>query len=68
MESGASNLFFIIKDKGRKKLITHPLDGCILPGITRDSILKLNDSEKTFKDYDVEVREFKIPEFISRFE
>lgn len=36
-ESGASNIFFLLRDE----LVTPPLDGTILPGITRDSVLQL---------------------------
>jgi branched-chain amino acid aminotransferase len=36
-EVGTSNVFFVIDDE----LITPPLAGTILPGITRDSVLKL---------------------------
>ena len=36
-EVGTSNIFFFIKDE----LVTPPLAGTILPGITRDSVLKL---------------------------
>lgn len=36
-EVGTSNIFFVIGDK----LITSPLTGSILPGITRDSVLQL---------------------------
>ena len=36
-EVGTSNIFFVIKDE----LITPPLEGSILPGITRDSVLQL---------------------------
>lgn len=36
-EVGTSNIFFLIKDE----LITPPLGGTILPGITRDSTIKL---------------------------
>ena len=36
-EVGTSNAFFVINDQ----LITPPLGGSILPGITRDSVLKL---------------------------
>ena len=42
LESGASNLFVVLeKDDGKKILVTHPLDGSILPGVTRDSIIIL---------------------------
>src|ERR1700761_4237168 len=42
-EVGTMNLFVAMKNKetGRKELITAPLDGTILPGITRDSVLDL---------------------------
>ena len=36
-EVGTSNIFFVIDDE----LITPPLTGTILPGITRDSVLQL---------------------------
>lgn len=40
VEVGASNIFFVMKDKnGKKELLTPELDGLILPGVTRDSIL-----------------------------
>ncbi|KGO33807.1 branched-chain amino acid aminotransferase [Desulfobulbus sp. Tol-SR] len=39
-EVGTSNIFFLIDDE----LITPPLEGSILGGITRDSVLKLADS------------------------
>jgi len=40
---GTMNLFMAIKNKetGQKELITAPLDGTILEGVTRDSILSL---------------------------
>ncbi|KAI1141812.1 branched-chain-amino-acid aminotransferase [Hypoxylon sp. FL0543] len=42
-EVGTMNLFVAIKNKetGQKELITAPLDGTILEGVTRDSILHL---------------------------
>jgi branched-chain amino acid aminotransferase len=53
-ECGAMNLFFVFKRPqaagssssssrrgGSLELVTPPLDGTILPGITRDSILQL---------------------------
>lgn len=36
-EVGTSNIFFLIEDE----LITPPLEGTILPGVTRDSVLQL---------------------------
>ncbi|OAX33734.1 branched-chain amino acid aminotransferase II [Rhizopogon vinicolor AM-OR11-026] len=41
-EVGTMNLFVVIKDRdGVTELITPPLDGMILPGVTRDSVLTL---------------------------
>ncbi|KAI0965302.1 branched-chain amino acid aminotransferase [Xylaria arbuscula] len=42
-EVGTMNLFVAIRDKetGQKELVTAPLDGTILEGVTRDSILSL---------------------------
>ncbi|EPQ63513.1 BgtA-20356 [Blumeria graminis f. sp. tritici] len=42
-EAGTMNLFVVLKDKktGQKEICTAPLDGTILEGITRDSILSL---------------------------
>ena len=46
------------------ELITHPLDGCILPGITRDSIINLVPDH--LKNVYVKERSFTIDEFIDR--
>ena len=41
-EVGTMNLFVCLKDKdGQKELVTAPLDGTILEGVTRDSVLTL---------------------------
>ncbi|KAK8015001.1 branched-chain-amino-acid aminotransferase [Apiospora arundinis] len=42
-EVGTMNMFVAMKNKetGQKELLTAPLDGTILPGVTRDSILAL---------------------------
>jgi len=41
-EVGTMNLFLLMKnEKGEKELVTPPLDGSILPGVTRDSIISL---------------------------
>lgn len=51
-ETGAAN-FILIKDK---QIITKKLDGSILPGITRDSILKLAQAQGyTIKEIDYTV-------------
>jgi branched-chain amino acid aminotransferase len=39
-EVGTSNIFFVVGNE----LVTPPLDGTILPGITRDSVIKLAES------------------------
>ena len=41
-EAGAMNLFFVLRAAdGRTELVTPPLDGTILPGVTRRSVLEL---------------------------
>jgi branched-chain amino acid aminotransferase len=42
-EVGTMNMFIALKDKktGQKELVTAPIDGTILEGVTRDSILSL---------------------------
>ncbi|CAN6606140.1 branched-chain-amino-acid aminotransferase, mitochondrial [Trichomonascus vanleenenianus] len=40
-EAGTMNAFFVFKKDGKKELVTAPLDGTILEGVTRDSILAL---------------------------
>lgn len=65
LESGASNIFFLFKEKGRKILVTHPTDGMILPGVTRSSILALvKDIDKNMI---VEERPIKIGELLERY-
>ena len=52
------NVFVFWKnEKGEDELITPPLDGTILPGITRQSILHLT---KEWKEFKVVERTFKI--------
>lgn len=49
-EVGTMNLFvYWVNEKGEKELITAPLDGTILPGVTRDSILSLARKWNEFK-------------------
>ena len=63
LESGATNMFFVIKNKeGDTEIVTHPLDGSILPGVTRDSIIHLHP--ELFSQYKISERPFTIPEFI----
>lgn len=56
-ETGAAN-FFVLKNK---TLITKKLDGSILPGITRDSIMQLAENQ----DFEVVERDFTVNELIS---
>ena len=55
--------FFVFwkNEQGEDELITAPLDGTILPGVTRDSILTLSKELNQFK---VSVKPFKIQELI----
>eukprot|EP00298_Acanthocystis_sp_HF-20_P015663 c21219_g1_i1.p1 GENE.c21219_g1_i1~~c21219_g1_i1.p1 ORF type:complete len:399 (+),score=145.71 c21219_g1_i1:1862-3058(+) len=49
-EVGTMNQFFYwTNDHGEKELVTPPLDGTILPGVTRDSVLHLARSWGEFK-------------------
>jgi branched-chain amino acid aminotransferase len=49
-EVGVMNVFiFWINEQGEKELITCPLDGTILPGITRKSVLELTRHWDEFK-------------------
>ena len=57
-EVGTMNFFVFWKNEdGEDELITPPLDGTILPGITRQSLIQLMTDLKEFK---VTVRNFKI--------
>ncbi len=48
-EAGACNIFiYWVNKQGQKELVTPMLDGTILPGITRDSILQLAREDKSF--------------------
>merc|ERR1719223_27896 len=61
-EVGTMNFFVFWKNEnGEDELITPPLDGTILPGVTRDSILTLCQELKEFK---VTQRPYKIHELI----
>uniref|UniRef100_A0ABD2W856 Branched-chain-amino-acid aminotransferase n=1 Tax=Trichogramma kaykai TaxID=54128 RepID=A0ABD2W856_9HYME len=49
-EAGTMNVFvYFVNDDGEKELVTPPLDGLILPGITRNSILSLSRDWNQFK-------------------
>ena len=56
-EVGAMNFFAVIKDEnGQKELVTAPLDGTILEGITRESILDLARERLVPKNWKVSER------------
>ncbi len=59
-ETGAAN-FFLIRDN---TLITKPLDGSILPGVTRDSLLTLGKE----LGYKIEERDFSVTELLESAE
>jgi branched-chain amino acid aminotransferase len=52
-EVGTMNLFVLLKGKNGRELVTPPLDGTILPGVTRDSIIQLVRESPEFKVTDV---------------
>lgn len=56
-EVGTSNIFFVIGDE----LITPPLSGSILPGVTRDSVIQIARSW----EFDVSERQLSIDEVIA---
>jgi len=61
-EVGTMNFFVYWKnEKGENELVTPPLDGAILPGVTRDSILTLTKEMNEFK---VTQRNYKIQELV----
>lgn len=49
LEVGACNIFFLLKTKsGQLELVTAPLDGSILPGVTRSAVLELEREKKRY--------------------
>ncbi|XP_058827014.1 branched-chain-amino-acid aminotransferase, cytosolic [Topomyia yanbarensis] len=59
-EVGVMNVFMVyLNDDGEKCLITPPLDGLILPGITRDSVLRLC---REWGDFSVKEEQFTMPQ------
>jgi branched-chain amino acid aminotransferase len=59
-EIGTTNLFILLKnDAGDLELVTPPLDGSILPGVTRDSIINL---AKGWNEFKVSERSMTMPE------
>ncbi|KAG7194993.1 branched-chain-amino-acid transaminase bat2 [Scheffersomyces spartinae] len=67
-EVGTMNAFFIFKDliTGKKELVTAPLDGTILEGVTRDSILELARTRLPAEEWEVSERYCTIHEIIEK--
>lgn len=66
-EVGAMNVFFVFKnDDGKFELTTAPLDGMILPGVTRDSILALARERLDKSKWEVTERKLTIHEVKER--
>lgn len=62
-EVGAMNAMFVFKDEDNKKeLVTAPLDGTILPGVTRDSVLQLARARLPADEWTISERKFTIHE------
>jgi len=65
-EVGTMNQFFLWKTKeGKTELITAPLDGTILPGVTRDSILAMC---REWNEFDIVERPYTLKEIMSACE
>jgi len=59
-EVGTMNFFILwVNEAGEKELVTAPLDGTILPGVTRDSTLEL---ARQWGDFKVSERKLYIDE------
>lgn len=66
IEVGAMNIFFLIKnDEGVIECITPPLDGSVLPGITRRSMLEIIRQENKVK---VSERNITVSELTKMFD
>ena len=63
-EVGTMNFFVALKDKvtGKKTLITTPLDGTILEGVTRDSVVDLARERLVPEGWDVQERKITMSE------
>ncbi|KAL5362803.1 aminotransferase [Aspergillus floccosus] len=62
-EVGTMNLFIALKNKdGQKELVTAPLDGTILEGVTRDSVLGLARERLVPKGWTVSERKIRMSE------
>ncbi|KAF7950662.1 uncharacterized protein EAE97_002214 [Botrytis byssoidea] len=62
-EVGTMNMFVAIKNKeGQKELVTAPLDGTILEGVTRDSVLSLAREKLTKDGWIISERKYTMSE------
>ncbi|PVH79881.1 branched-chain-amino-acid aminotransferase [Cadophora sp. DSE1049] len=63
-EVGTMNMFVAIKNKetGQKELLTAPLDGTILEGVTRDSVLSLAREKLAPEGWIISERKYTMPE------
>ena len=65
-EVGTMNIFcYLINEEGNKELVTPPLDGVILPGVTRRSIL---DLAREWGEFQVSERRLTMGEFVKASE
>ncbi|XP_028518316.1 branched-chain-amino-acid aminotransferase isoform X2 [Exaiptasia diaphana] len=61
-EVGTMNMFMLwINEQGEKELVTPPLNGLILPGVTRSSLLALG---KKWDEFQVTEREFNMKDLL----
>lgn len=66
-EVGTMNVFFVFKNAdGVKELVTAPLDGTILEGVTRDSVLQLAKSKLPSDEWIISERKYTIGEVAER--
>lgn len=61
-EVGTMNCFvYWVNEQGEKELVTPPLDGTILPGVTRSSVLEL---AREWKEFKVSERNITMPQIV----
>ncbi|CCE61693.1 hypothetical protein TPHA_0B00210 [Tetrapisispora phaffii CBS 4417] len=67
-EVGTMNVFFAFKNSktGKKELVTAPLDGTILEGVTRDSVLTLARENLNPNEWEINERYYSIHEVAER--
>lgn len=61
-EVGTMNMFVLwVNEQGKTELVTAPLDGTILPGVTRQSVL---DLARKWGEFEVSERSYTIHELV----